>query len=1133
MPANFAGMAFDIGLQFDEQALLSGLERVAQAADRANDAWERLNNTSRQSSRASNTNGAANALGRQAQAANNATNSLTRFGIAAGVSFGAVNLLVNGIERVASATVDFVTGNVKLAASLEQVQTNFTTYLKSATAAKDLIGELTKFAAETPFTQNDIFGNAEKLLGFGFAADEVTDTLRRLGDISGGSSEKLDGLVLALGQVRAKQRVQGEELLQFAERGVPIYEALAKAIGKSVPETQALVSEGKVGFGDLQKAIKGLTDEGGQFAGILKNQSQSFNGLVSTLTSDFERLRAQFGTLLLPLLKDLAKATDNLIKGIDVEASAAAFQRFGAIVSPAFEIIKESIDSSVIPALKVFRDEIGQVIDRVARFVDETDTIETAGRVVAGIIDAVSIAFSVLSQAVSSAVDGVLDFATPIINALQPAVNAVLKTLDGFVIALDDINKAVPEAGSGFATFGNIVAGVASVLGKGIEVAADLVAALFGLGEQARSADPIVRGLGNAFAFILTPIKAVVVGTIDLITAISTALGLVETAEEKSARLAKEQEEINKRQADLRRAQDLEGREEENNARRLIQLAETKKKKTVELTGTAKDAAKAAKDAAKAEEERARLRIALIEDETERTLAEEKKRYDDQVKEIKRLFSQKGKITQEGQKLLLAAEKQYNANVAEIEGEAFTKEQTVLADRLENQQKFTEEYIKIKQEQAAQAKAIDDIDIQIAEAQVEAYLARLRKGGADEQEIEALQEQFDLELKRRRLNAQIKYNQELIATLGEGDADRRAQLEKEIQLLQSQLSNVQFELDNPEPVKIDRLKEALKRIKKDIADALGLDDPDQLDAIAESAIGAFTDLFSAFSDLNQAEIDKNQRAIDKIKEKVSAQQELVDAEKALFEQGKANNLKSEQERLDGILKEQEKYEERAAQLREKAAKRQLAQEIASQVANTVSAVAKIYNANAGVPIIGMILAGVQIAALFAGISAARQKAKAATADRFYKGGMLPIGKTDKGGRTGHMIEGTNIMVGGGEMVVREDISQENADFLQKLNAGAYRGVDFTDLMNRRDKYLANQEARLEGYRQAADMVMTLPRSGADTALIIQTMERHHAETMRKGWKNMLEMGYRVVDKEGKMVHFSGDLSGNSFKSIEK
>ena len=99
---------------------------------------------------------------------------------------------------------------------------------------------------------------ALKLKSFGL--EPLDGTLQGLIDqnaLLGGSMESLNGLILGVGQAWAKQKLQGEEILQLVERGVPVWDLLAQATGKNVMELQRLSSAGSLG----RDVIRQLLDE--------------------------------------------------------------------------------------------------------------------------------------------------------------------------------------------------------------------------------------------------------------------------------------------------------------------------------------------------------------------------------------------------------------------------------------------------------------------------------------------------------------------------------------------------------------------------------------------------------------------------------------------------------------------------------------------------------------------------------------------------------------------------------------------------------------------------------------------------------------------------------------------------------
>ena len=92
----------------------------------------------------------------------------------------------------------------------------------SVKEAKAIIQELQQLGAVTPFTSTELIDAAKRLNAFGVEGGKVVETTRRLADVAGATGAELQGLVTAYGQVQAKGRLQGEELLQFQERGIAL-----------------------------------------------------------------------------------------------------------------------------------------------------------------------------------------------------------------------------------------------------------------------------------------------------------------------------------------------------------------------------------------------------------------------------------------------------------------------------------------------------------------------------------------------------------------------------------------------------------------------------------------------------------------------------------------------------------------------------------------------------------------------------------------------------------------------------------------------------------------------------------------------------------------------------------------------
>lgn len=205
----------------------------------------------------------------------------------------------------------FVQQVASVRGQFQQLEISFTTMLGSAHEAERLMGQLTETAAKTPFDLQGVANSAKNLLAYGFAADQVNDTLVRLGDVASGLSQPLGDIVYLYGSLRASGRVTNIDIRQFANRGIPIYEELAKVLGVTQDKINELVAAGKVGFPHIEEAFRNMTSEGGRFANLMQEQSKSITGQISNLSDAFDMM-----------LNDIGKQSEGIISGsISVVAS--------------------------------------------------------------------------------------------------------------------------------------------------------------------------------------------------------------------------------------------------------------------------------------------------------------------------------------------------------------------------------------------------------------------------------------------------------------------------------------------------------------------------------------------------------------------------------------------------------------------------------------------------------------------------------------------------------------------------------------------------------------------------------------------------------------------------------------------
>ncbi len=190
---------------------------------------------------------------------------------------------------------DFVRNVVNIRGQFQQLEVAFTTLLKSEEKANKLMAQAVDLAAKTPFDLQGVASGARQLLAYGFEAENVTDVLRRLGDVAAGLGLPLQRLTYLYGTTRVQGRLYARDMLQFTNSGIPLLDELAKMYGKTTAEINEMVSAGKIGFSDVEKVIKKMTDAGGQFDNLMSKQSTTITGQMSNIKDSIDVMFNEIG----------------------------------------------------------------------------------------------------------------------------------------------------------------------------------------------------------------------------------------------------------------------------------------------------------------------------------------------------------------------------------------------------------------------------------------------------------------------------------------------------------------------------------------------------------------------------------------------------------------------------------------------------------------------------------------------------------------------------------------------------------------------------------------------------------------------------------------------------------------------
>lgn len=173
---------------------------------------------------------------------------------------------------------------VKFNAQIEQYTATFATFTGSVDEANKTIERLKTLGASTPFEFTELADTTSLLMAYGFSADEAVNSLTMLGDASQGNAEKLTSIATGFARMKSSGKVTLEYLNLMIENGFNPLNQVAEDTGMTMAEVYDAISNGEITFDQVEKAMKKMTSKGGQYFGLMENQSKTMNGMLSTLS---------------------------------------------------------------------------------------------------------------------------------------------------------------------------------------------------------------------------------------------------------------------------------------------------------------------------------------------------------------------------------------------------------------------------------------------------------------------------------------------------------------------------------------------------------------------------------------------------------------------------------------------------------------------------------------------------------------------------------------------------------------------------------------------------------------------------------------------------------------------------------
>lgn len=220
--------------------------------------------------------------------------ALTKFSI---IKTAATNLI-----GLAQSTIQNYSANERLASSLNALSAkeeiaagraqNMTQALANASGrSKELLGWTQQLAIASPFSQDGVAQAFKMAQAYGFVSEtaskadidakRLTQAMIDFASGSGQSEATMSRIALALGQIKAKGKLAGDEMLQLTEAGLNVRGILADAFGKTTEEIVKMQERGLI---PADRAIKAIVESlERDFGGAAKRQAETWAGLLNSL----------------------------------------------------------------------------------------------------------------------------------------------------------------------------------------------------------------------------------------------------------------------------------------------------------------------------------------------------------------------------------------------------------------------------------------------------------------------------------------------------------------------------------------------------------------------------------------------------------------------------------------------------------------------------------------------------------------------------------------------------------------------------------------------------------------------------------------------------------------------------------
>lgn len=220
-----------------------------------------------------------------------------------------------------------VTGGFNRALSIEDARAKLKGLGHDAGSIDEIMNNALASVKGTAYGLGDAATTASQLVASGVKqGDQLTSVLKTVGDSAQISGRDFTEMGSIFSKVAASNKLQGEQVNQILDSGIPILQFLAKHYGITAEEAQEMVSSGKVDFENFAAAMQENLGGAAQSAGT------TFKGAMANVKAALSRLGEKAMTPVLNGLRDIFNAAIPLVDAVTTKLTPV-FEQWGDLVS--------------------------------------------------------------------------------------------------------------------------------------------------------------------------------------------------------------------------------------------------------------------------------------------------------------------------------------------------------------------------------------------------------------------------------------------------------------------------------------------------------------------------------------------------------------------------------------------------------------------------------------------------------------------------------------------------------------------------------------------------------------------------------------------------------------------------------